>query len=474
MIKKLLLFFVFTSIVSHAQIGIGTTAPDPSSMLDIRSTNAGLLIPRVNLTSTTDNVTIPNPAISLMVYNLATQNDITPGFYFWQGGSWSALSQSTIPTTPTSGWSLSGNTLTTGSEFLGSTNYQPLHFRVNNQQVGRFHPNGGIAFGVGALANDNHSIAIGSGARSSTSNQAIAIGQASNASGFQATAIGFQSNATANNTLSFGTNAAASGFQSYSFGVNSVSNTNNALALGTSSRATGQQATALGNEANASAQNATAIGYQAIATQSNSIILGSSTNTNNRVGIGTNTPDERLHINGSVKIVDGTQGAGRVLTSDATGRASWTNSPGLKAYADIYNNVDRIISNGTNSVLFGSTNASSNITVSNTGFTILTTGRYRITYRLNLFNNSNREIDLTYNLFLDNNVIPASMGDTRLNLNERTSFNANVIVSLTAGQVVSLRGNVVYLGNGNGGGNGNGNSAFLSANGCNMTIELID
>lgn len=42
-----------------------------------------------------------------------------------------------------------------------------------------------------------------------------------------------------------------------------------------------------------------------------------------KIGIGTSTPDTTLHIAGSVKIVDGTQGAGRVLTSDANGVASW-------------------------------------------------------------------------------------------------------------------------------------------------------
>ncbi len=42
------------------------------------------------------------------------------------------------------------------------------------------------------------------------------------------------------------------------------------------------------------------------------------------VGIGT-TPDEKLHIAGSVKIVDGSQGVNKVLTSDASGVASWQN-----------------------------------------------------------------------------------------------------------------------------------------------------
>jgi len=41
------------------------------------------------------------------------------------------------------------------------------------------------------------------------------------------------------------------------------------------------------------------------------------------VGIGTTTPGAKLDISGSVKIVDGTQGAGKVLTSDSAGLASW-------------------------------------------------------------------------------------------------------------------------------------------------------
>ena len=41
------------------------------------------------------------------------------------------------------------------------------------------------------------------------------------------------------------------------------------------------------------------------------------------VGINTPTPEARLHINGDVRITDGTQGIGEVLTSDANGLASW-------------------------------------------------------------------------------------------------------------------------------------------------------
>lgn len=69
---KLLFLTVMTvsSVSLFAQVGINTTTPDPSSVLDIVSTNKGLLIPRVSLTGSTDVTTIPNPANGLLVYNL--------------------------------------------------------------------------------------------------------------------------------------------------------------------------------------------------------------------------------------------------------------------------------------------------------------------------------------------------------------------------------------------------------------------
>lgn len=45
--------------------------------------------------------------------------------------------------------------------------------------------------------------------------------------------------------------------------------------------------------------------------------------TNEHVGIGTTTPDAKLHVSGDIKIVNGTQGANKILTSDANGLASW-------------------------------------------------------------------------------------------------------------------------------------------------------
>ncbi len=45
------------------------------------------------------------------------------------------------------------------------------------------------------------------------------------------------------------------------------------------------------------------------------------------VGIGTSTPTAKLEVNGTFKLTDGTEGVGMILTSDATGLASWQPPP---------------------------------------------------------------------------------------------------------------------------------------------------
>lgn len=73
MMKKIsILSAIFFSPFIFSQIGIGTATPDSSSLLDLSSSNKGFLPPRVALTSTSDAVTITNPAKGLVVYNTNT------------------------------------------------------------------------------------------------------------------------------------------------------------------------------------------------------------------------------------------------------------------------------------------------------------------------------------------------------------------------------------------------------------------
>lgn len=92
----LLLYLSFNSL--EAQVGVNTTSPNPAAALEISSTNKGIIIPKVTLTSTADNTTIILPALvtvpatGLLVYN-TTQNgsgstQVNPGYYYWGGNSW--------------------------------------------------------------------------------------------------------------------------------------------------------------------------------------------------------------------------------------------------------------------------------------------------------------------------------------------------------------------------------------------------
>jgi hypothetical protein len=67
-----------------------------------------------------------------------------------------------------------------------------------------------------------------------------------------------------------------------------------------------------------------ATGVPTATQQENDLIV----NDLGRVGIGTNTPTTKLDVAGNVKIADGTQGANKILTSDANGVASWQSFAG--------------------------------------------------------------------------------------------------------------------------------------------------
>jgi hypothetical protein len=98
--KKISLFLVLlgfmltaTSIRVLAQVGINTdnSTPDPSSILDLKSTSKGVLVPRMTLV---ERDAIVSPADGLMIY----QTDQTPGFYYYNGSSWAAMGASATVT----------------------------------------------------------------------------------------------------------------------------------------------------------------------------------------------------------------------------------------------------------------------------------------------------------------------------------------------------------------------------------------
>lgn len=76
-----LLTLSLPSFTQNAAINSDGSAPDGSAMLDVKSTEKGMLIPRM---TSTQRQAISTPAEGLMVY----QTDGLPGFYYFDGSNW--------------------------------------------------------------------------------------------------------------------------------------------------------------------------------------------------------------------------------------------------------------------------------------------------------------------------------------------------------------------------------------------------
>ncbi|MCP1997443.1 DNA-binding IscR family transcriptional regulator, partial [Flavobacterium sp. HSC-61S13] len=91
--KKLLpLAALLVSGMVYSQVGIGTHYPNKSSQLDIKSDDKGVLIPRIALTSVTDASTIANGNVeSLLVYNITSNAEMQPGYFYWFRNRWTRM-----------------------------------------------------------------------------------------------------------------------------------------------------------------------------------------------------------------------------------------------------------------------------------------------------------------------------------------------------------------------------------------------
>ena len=189
------------------------------------------------------------------------------------------------------GWGLLGNSGTVdGINFIGTTDLVPLSFRADNFQVGRidFHDNAFIGLGSGGGTYGSSNAAIGS--------------------------------FSLNSVTTGNTNTAMGGFALYG---NTIGNSNVAAGYSAlSSNKSGTQLTAIGYSADVNADgysNSTAIGNQSIITASNMIQLGNNAVTKVYAGTG----NTATLIAGGLQITGGTLATGNVLTSDASGNATW-------------------------------------------------------------------------------------------------------------------------------------------------------
>ena len=226
-----------------AQVGIGTTSPNASSMLDITSTNSGLLIPRVALVSTADVTTIASPITSLLVYNSGFAPN---GYYYWNGSVWVQLAVGT-----NADWSLTGNSGTsTATNFIGTTDDVDIVLKRFNIRAGFIgNPVGATSttlnvknttFGANSLLNTAagyRNTAIGSNVMTANTSGSrnVAIGDTaltSNTSGIENTAVGagaLFSNSSNNSNTAVGRNALTVSTADYNTAIGDRSLTANTI-----------------------------------------------------------------------------------------------------------------------------------------------------------------------------------------------------------------------------------------------------
>jgi len=416
---KSCIFLVLLPIFSLAQVGVNTTTP--RAMLDISSTNNGVLIPRVALASATDIVNVVDPQggaleTSTLVYNTATSgispNNVMPGFYYWNGMRWMALGGTTD-------WTLNGNAAITtpaipavygtsaigaAENFIGTTDNNDVTFATNTIERMRIvNTSGNVGIGI---ANPTRKLEVNvanSGGTGIYSENTFAggidgtaiYGRSVNFPGFgyggQFTGgyrgIMATNPATTYNGTTYGVWASSTGTTgvgtriggyftasgaNHNYGIvvpptggnvgfgtitpdlarfeveGSVGNT---IALFKRSN-TGQGISLIGDWPaihfnsyfDAGIRSMSNGGYASLINtdQSAGGITFQTTNVpntaagtvvtvpermriagNGNVGIGTVAPSNTLHVNGTTRLVDGTQGLGKVLTSNATGVATW-------------------------------------------------------------------------------------------------------------------------------------------------------
>lgn len=339
--KKITVLLLFFSTFCIGQVGIGTTTPDASSILDVTSNDKGILIPRISLVAV-NNLTTPvnAPATGLMVWN--TNSTVTGGngvgFYFFNGSVWQPVRSHTLDAAYDEGGPGNGRTIiadalpvridgrdglwVTGTHGTGAA----LEASTTNSKM-FFYPRKS-AFRAG-FDDSNAWIDLLIGEYSA------AFGRNNIVSGLAAFGAGDQNSATGNYAATFGTFNTSSGVASFSSGNNNLASGENSFVGGNTSIASGVNSMAVGRglEAPSFAEAAFGSYNTTYVPSSNSNFVATDRIFSIGYGGGSGSRKDAFEVfkNGRVRInnsynlplTDGT--SNQVIVTDGAGNLNWTN-----------------------------------------------------------------------------------------------------------------------------------------------------
>lgn len=241
-------------------------------------------------------------------------------------GNWS------FETPSSSGWSLTGNAGTTaGTNFIGTTDAISLAFKLNSTNWGKLdYALGNVSFGNLSLNSNTtgiENVAIGTEAlKANTDGIAnVAIGYnalLANTLGNDNIAIGEQ---TLQNNIGNGSDSGTDNIAigAIALGSNISGSLNVAIGRNALAQSTGASNVAIGAYSGNYATTSVGEGQFFLNNQDRTNYLGDTTKSLVYGQFNATAANQRFKINGRLEVNDGTQGAGKVLTSDANGLSSW-------------------------------------------------------------------------------------------------------------------------------------------------------
>lgn len=328
------LFCLTFSLAFSQNVGIGTTTPDASSILELNSTTLGFLVPRM---TDAQKTAISSPATGLLIY----QTDLPNGFWYYDGTMWKQLTSV----------EKIDDLIDGKSDSDGSNDYSSVFLGLESGRTDIENDSRCIGLGYQSLYSNNDgyaNIAIGYQALYLNTNTSGSQGLNNNAIGYQA----LYSNTSASGNNAFGLWALYSntiGQQNTAIGhlsmyFNTEGHNNVALGAGTNFlNTTGDRNTASGYGAIASnftGNENTASGYNSlysITSGSDNTALGAfaynTGNFSNSTALGANTA---ITASNQVRVGDAS-------VTSIGGQVGWTTLSDANFKKNVQNNVPGLI-----------------------------------------------------------------------------------------------------------------------------------